>query len=72
MNWSNQTSVTWSIAFHTDEWLDRGLGDDFVVVLANPCFLACNVWSGEHVQQEVGMIGFGWWNEWFHDWCCPF
>ena len=52
MNWCNDARIAWTVTFHANEGFDRRLSNDFVVVLTNPRFLACDVWSLEHAFQE--------------------
>ena len=59
VNGGDDAGIPWTVAFDADKGFDGRLGNDFVVVLANPSFLAGDVWSLQHPFQESGVVGGG-------------
>ena len=65
VNGRNHARIAWPIPLNTNEGLDGGLRDDFVVILAHPGLFARNVRALEHAFQKSGVVCTCGWNKGF-------
>ena len=57
MNGSDDPGVARAVSLNADEGFDGGLGDDLVIVLPHPRFLAGDVRSLQHRGEQRPVIG---------------